>query len=111
MFEAERVLMSNHVIIPIYTYVTKRLVNPHLRGWRNNVMDHHPTRHMFLLKSRMADATDEAPSAGSEVAPATDPLSTAAGDAPVEAASPDPDAIPEDAPAPESEPEPEGESR
>lgn len=52
MFEAERVLMSDHVIIPIYTYVTKRLVNPHLRGWQNNVMDHHPTRHMFLLKSK-----------------------------------------------------------
>jgi oligopeptide transport system substrate-binding protein len=51
MFEAERVLLSDHVIIPIYTYVTKRLVNPHLRGWQNNVMDHHPTRHMYLLRS------------------------------------------------------------
>jgi oligopeptide transport system substrate-binding protein len=52
MFEAERVLMSDHVIIPVYTYVTKRLVDPHLRGWHNNVMDHHPTRNMFKLKSR-----------------------------------------------------------
>jgi len=52
MFEAERVLMSDHVIIPIYTYVTKRLVNPHLRGWQSNVMDHHPTRNMFKLKTR-----------------------------------------------------------
>lgn len=52
MFEAERVLMSDYVIIPIYTYVTKRLVNPHLKGWQNNVMDHHPTRYMFVLKSR-----------------------------------------------------------
>ena len=52
MFEAERVLMSDYVIIPIYSYVTKRLVNPHLRGWRNNVMDHHPTRNMFQLKSK-----------------------------------------------------------
>jgi oligopeptide transport system substrate-binding protein len=52
MFEAERVLMSDHVIIPIYTYVTKRLVNPHLRGWQNNVMDHHATRHMFMLRSK-----------------------------------------------------------
>jgi oligopeptide transport system substrate-binding protein len=50
MFEAERVLMSDHVIIPVYTYVTKRLVNPQLRGWQNNVMDHHQTRHMFKLK-------------------------------------------------------------
>jgi oligopeptide transport system substrate-binding protein len=52
MFEAERVLMSDHVIVPIYTYVTKRLVNPHLRGWQNNVMDHHPTRFMFKLRTR-----------------------------------------------------------
>jgi oligopeptide transport system substrate-binding protein len=50
MFEAERVLMSDHVIVPVYTYVTKRLVSPQLRGWQNNVMDHHQTRHMFKLK-------------------------------------------------------------
>jgi len=51
MFEAERVLISDHVIIPVFTYVTKRLVNPHLKGWQNNVMDHHPSRFMFMLKS------------------------------------------------------------
>jgi hypothetical protein len=50
MFEAERVLMSDNVIIPLYTYVTKRLVSSQLRGWKNNVMDHHQTRHMFKLK-------------------------------------------------------------
>ncbi|MFC1690497.1 peptide ABC transporter substrate-binding protein, partial [Pseudomonadota bacterium] len=61
MFEAERMLMSDHVIIPIYTYVTKRLVNPHLRGWQNNVMDHHPTRNMFKLKSREAMSTENNP--------------------------------------------------
>jgi oligopeptide transport system substrate-binding protein len=52
MFEAERVLMSDHVIIPVFTYVTKRLVNPRLKGWQNNVMDHHSSRYMFLLKTR-----------------------------------------------------------
>lgn len=51
MFEAERVLMSDNVIIPIYSHVTKRLVNPHLRGWLPNVMDRHPTRYMFKLRS------------------------------------------------------------
>jgi oligopeptide transport system substrate-binding protein len=59
MFEAERSMMSDHVIIPIYTYVTKRLVNQHLRGWQNNVMDHHPTRNMFKLKSREAQPAGE----------------------------------------------------
>ena len=52
MFEAERVLLSDYVVIPIYTYVTNRLVDRHLRGWEDNVMDHHQTRHMFKLKSR-----------------------------------------------------------
>jgi oligopeptide transport system substrate-binding protein len=50
MFEAERVLMSDHAIIPLYTYVTKRLVSPQLKGWKNNVMDHHQTRHMYKLR-------------------------------------------------------------
>jgi hypothetical protein len=50
MFEAERVLMSDNVIIPLYTYVPKRLVSSQLRGWTNNVMDQHQTRHMFKLK-------------------------------------------------------------
>ncbi len=52
MFEAERVLLTDFAIIPIYSYVTKRLVDQHLQGWRNNVMDHHLTRYMFKLKSR-----------------------------------------------------------
>jgi len=59
MFEAERVLMTDHVIIPIFTYVTKRLVSPHLKGWHNNVMDHHPTRNMFKLISREAPVAGE----------------------------------------------------
>jgi len=54
MFEAERVLLTDFAIIPIYSYVTKRLVDQHLQGWRNNVMDHHLTRYMFKLKSRQA---------------------------------------------------------
>jgi oligopeptide transport system substrate-binding protein len=55
MFEAERVLLTDFAIIPIYSYVTKRLVDQHLKGWQNNVMDHHLTRYMFKLKSRQAE--------------------------------------------------------
>jgi oligopeptide transport system substrate-binding protein len=55
MFEAERMLTIDNVIIPVYTYVTKRLVSPQLKGWQNNVMDHHQTRHMFKLRLRVAD--------------------------------------------------------
>jgi len=76
MFEAERVLLSDFVVIPIYTYVTKRLVDPHLRGWQNNVMDHHLTRYMFKLKSREPGGAappvqaEMAPDVGAEEAPA-----------------------------------------
>jgi oligopeptide transport system substrate-binding protein len=51
MQEAERMLMAEMPIIPVYTYVTKRMVDPHVKGWQNNVMDHHYSKHMFLLKS------------------------------------------------------------
>ena len=60
MFEAERVLLADTAIIPIYSYVTKRLVDRHLRGWQNNVMDHHLTRYMFKLRSRDTDSVKPA---------------------------------------------------
>ena len=55
MFEAERILLSDFAIIPIYSYVTKRLVDQHLQGWQYNVMDHHLTRYMYKLKTRKAE--------------------------------------------------------
>ncbi len=57
MFEAERILLTDFAIIPIYSYVTKRLVDQHLKGWQNNVMDHHLTRYMFKLKSKVTRET------------------------------------------------------
>lgn len=51
MQEAERMLLEEWPIIPVYTYVTKRLVDRHVRGWENNVMDHHYSRYMYLLKT------------------------------------------------------------
>jgi oligopeptide transport system substrate-binding protein len=62
MYEAERVLLSDYVIVPVYTYISKRLVDPHLRGWQNNVMDHHLSRYMFKLKSKPA-STEPSPRA------------------------------------------------
>ncbi|MDT8450733.1 MAG: ABC transporter substrate-binding protein, partial [Wenzhouxiangellaceae bacterium] len=38
MVEAERILLADQVILPVYTYVTKRLVSPLLKGWEPNVM-------------------------------------------------------------------------
>ncbi|MCA1779855.1 MAG: peptide ABC transporter substrate-binding protein [Xanthomonadaceae bacterium] len=58
MVEAERMLLADQVILPVYTYVTKRLVSPLLKGWEPNVMDFHPSRQMYFVKSR-AEALDE----------------------------------------------------
>ena len=55
MFEAERMLLADTPFIPVYTYVTKRMVNPRLKGWQSNVMDHHYSKDMFFLKA----ASDE----------------------------------------------------
>lgn len=43
--EAERELLEDLPVIPIYFYVTKRLVNPKVVGWKGNIMDHHASRH------------------------------------------------------------------
>jgi len=91
MFEAERVLMADSVIIPVYSYVTKRLVNPHLRGWQPNVMDHHLSRYMYKLKSRSAGAAATAagtpPTIDAETGPAVrlTPLEEVPGEAPAAA--------------------------
>ncbi len=55
MVEAERMLLQDNPVMPIYTYVTKHLVDRHVRGWENNFMDHHLTRYMYKLKSREAE--------------------------------------------------------
>ena len=51
MFEAERMLLAETPFVPVYTYVTKRMVNPRLTGWQSNVMDHHYSKDMFFLKA------------------------------------------------------------
>jgi oligopeptide transport system substrate-binding protein len=48
MHEAEAQLLEDLPVIPIYFYVTKRLVSPRVKGWSGNIMDHHPTRYMRL---------------------------------------------------------------
>ncbi len=47
--EAERVLLSEHPIIPIFFYVSKSLVKPYVSGFVGNIMDHHHTKHLRIL--------------------------------------------------------------
>jgi oligopeptide transport system substrate-binding protein len=59
MYETERLLLTDVPFVPLYTYVTKRMVNPLLKGWQSNVMDHHYSKDMYFLKA----ATGEQPAA------------------------------------------------
>ena len=46
--EAERLLLTDHPVIPIYFYVSKHLVSPRVRGWGDNVLDYHYSQHLSL---------------------------------------------------------------
>jgi len=45
---AERILMDEMPIIPIYFYVSKNMVKPYVRGWYSNLQDIHPLRSIWI---------------------------------------------------------------
>jgi ABC-type oligopeptide transport system substrate-binding subunit len=45
MAEAERELLNNYAVIPLYFYVTKHLVKPWVIGYRPNALDHDRTQY------------------------------------------------------------------
>ncbi len=45
---AEAIMIADQPIVPLFSYVTKRLVSKRLKGWRNNIMDHHYSRYMYF---------------------------------------------------------------
>jgi oligopeptide transport system substrate-binding protein len=46
--EAERVMLADHPVIPLYFYVSKHLVSPQVSGWGDNVLDYHYSQHLSL---------------------------------------------------------------
>ena len=46
--EAEREMLADHPVIPIYFYVSKHLVSPEVIGWGDNVLDYHYSQHLDL---------------------------------------------------------------
>ena len=46
--EAERILLADHAVIPIYFYVSKHLVSGDVGGWGDNVLDYHYSQHLTL---------------------------------------------------------------
>ncbi len=50
--EAERVLLADHPVIPLYFYVSKHLVSPRVGGWGDNVLDYHYSQHLSIAESK-----------------------------------------------------------
>ncbi len=48
--QAEQTLLADNPLIPLYFYVSKHMVKPYVGGWRDNVMDHHYTRDLYILR-------------------------------------------------------------
>jgi oligopeptide transport system substrate-binding protein len=47
--EAERVLLREHPVIPLYFFVSKHLVSPKVQGWGDNVLNYHYSQHLSLV--------------------------------------------------------------
>ena len=48
---AERVMLRDHPVIPLYFYVNKHLVKPEVQGWYDNVMDVVYSKDLALAKA------------------------------------------------------------
>jgi len=49
--EAERVMLEDMPIIPLYFYVSSHLIKPWVSGLEGNVMDHHYSKYVRILKT------------------------------------------------------------
>ena len=45
---AEKILTDQVPVMPIYTYTRLYLKAPELKGWHNNILDHHPYKYVYL---------------------------------------------------------------
>jgi oligopeptide transport system substrate-binding protein len=48
--EAERLMLAEHPIIPLYHMVNKSMVSPAVRGWGDNVLNYHYSQHLSLVE-------------------------------------------------------------
>jgi oligopeptide transport system substrate-binding protein len=47
---AERMMLADQPVAPIWYTAAKNLVNPRVSGFKDNILDHHPTRFMCMKK-------------------------------------------------------------
>ena len=50
--QAEKRLIVQHALIPVYYFVSKHLVKPYVKGYEENVMNHWPSKYMRLEKAQ-----------------------------------------------------------
>jgi len=50
MEAAERVLLEDHAIMPLYFYVTKHLIKPYVKGYQPNILDHTYSKNLWITK-------------------------------------------------------------
>ncbi|NKB25327.1 MAG: peptide ABC transporter substrate-binding protein [Kiritimatiellae bacterium] len=48
--QAETILLDQTPIIPIYFYTRVYLIQPNVKGWYENLLDHHPYKYVYLSK-------------------------------------------------------------
>lgn len=48
MRQAEKTILQDYPIMPIYYYVTTQLIKPYVGGFESNIMDHHYTKHLYV---------------------------------------------------------------
>jgi oligopeptide transport system substrate-binding protein len=46
--EAERLMLADHPVLPLYFYVNKHLVKPYVSGWSDNAMNVHYSKNLRL---------------------------------------------------------------
>lgn len=49
--EAEALMLEQQPVMPIYFYVSRRLVKPWVKGWQDNLLDVHATRHFYIAET------------------------------------------------------------
>ena len=48
--EAERQMLRNYPVMPIYFYINRSMVSPAVEGWGDNVLNYHYSRHLSLTE-------------------------------------------------------------
>ena len=50
--EADKILIDEMPLIPLYGYTTNNLVSPSVKGYYKNILDYHPYKYIYLESSR-----------------------------------------------------------